>query len=496
MNAAKRLCVKNWSPTRCASTISMLSGPTDVPLLRVSMGEHFKSIKAEFGDSPALISYHQQKRLTYYELDDLSDKMMAGLAAVGVKKGDRVGACFNNTWEFGVTSIGIEKLGAILVSINPALPDNQFKSLLSFATCSTLIISSFLHLPYRPPRSSLPFLKSLANDLQANQLECPEVPSLSRIILVGDKPNERGHRGITDFADLLQYEPIPLPALHPDDVINIQFTSGTTGVAKGAALTHCNILNNGVHIGRRMGLRGGSDKVCIPVPVFHCFGLVLGNGAAWGTGSTVVYPAAAFDAKQTLRCVRDEKCTALHAVPTMFVGMFEEEKEINRGGFESLRTGIAAGSSIPASLMSKIHRKLNLIEQVICYGMTETSPVSAMTQPDDPLVKRLETVGTVMPHVQIKIVDTNDAILPIDKHGEICVAGYLLQKGYWDNPEKTREVMKHDKDGKLWMYTGDEGALDRDGYLRVTGRIKDLIIRYGISKAFPNTPEVVKIFIR
>lgn len=470
--------------SRYSSSLSLLSGPKDQPLIEKPMGEYFKSITSQYGDVEAIVSYHQRKRMTYHELDLESDKVLGGLLHLGVKHGERVGVCSGNTWEFAVFSNAIQKLGAIMVSLNPSLTPHQLTSALNHTTCSTLVITSFLERPNRPKTSSLPFIQSLFTDLQSSRLESELVPTLHKVILMDNifRDDEHGNAnydmpGLTKFEDLSHGNPVPLPKLNIHDVINIQFTSGTTSNPKGASLSHFNLVNNGLHIGQRMNLVGGKDKVCIPVPVFHCFGLVLGNAAAWGTGSTVVYPAEAFNAKQTLRCVREEKCTALHSVPTMFVAMFEEKEEMQRGGFGTLRTGIAAGTNIPANLMAKIHKELNLTEQVISYGMTETSPVSAMTKPDDPLEKRLETVGQLMPHVDVKIVDKDGNILPIGQRGEICTAGYLLQKEYWNDPEMTSDAMRHDENGKRWMHTGDEGCFDNDGYLIVTGRMKDLIIR-------------------
>ncbi|KAI5856474.1 long-chain-fatty-acid-CoA ligase [Tricharina praecox] len=270
--------------------------------------------------------------------------------------------------------------------------------------------------------------------------------------------------------------------LSPDDVVNIQFTSGTTSTPKAACLTHKSILNNGKAIGDRM-LLTPSDIVCCPPPLFHCFGAVLGYLACTTHASAIVFPAECFDPLATLRSVQEEGCTALHGVPTMFISELEllETGKVKYEGFEKLRTGIAAGSSVPLELMKRLHKVLNLTELTICYGMTETSPVSFMTTTTDPMQKRLDSVGRLLPHVSAKIVDPEspNIILPIGQKGELAIAGYNVQKGYWGDPERTAEVMLQDEDGRVWMHTGDEAEMDGEGYIRITGRIKDLIIRGG-----------------
>ena len=276
--------------------------------------------------------------------------------------------------------------------------------------------------------------------------------------------------------------PIPWQTLHPDEVINIQFTSGTTSLPKAACLSHRSILNNGKSIGDRM-LLTERDIVCCPPPLFHCFGCILGYMATATHGSAIVFPAEAFDPYATLKSVQEEKCTALYGVPTMFIADLEllQNGTAPYTGFEYLRTGIAAGSSIPAELMRKLHKVLNLTELTICYGMTETSPVSAMTTTDDPMVKRIDSVGRPMPHVEVKIVNpaNRTKILPIGERGELAVHGYLVMKEYWGAPDRTAEVMIPDDEGKVWMHTGDEAEMDAEGYIKITGRIKDIIIKGG-----------------
>jgi acyl-CoA synthetase (AMP-forming)/AMP-acid ligase II len=277
------------------------------------------------------------------------------------------------------------------------------------------------------------------------------------------------------------------PSLHPDDIINIQFTSGTTSMPKAACLSHRSILNNGYFIGERMGLTP-KDVVCCPPPLFHCFGCILGYMATATHGSAIVFPAEAFNPEATLRAVQEEKATALYGVATMFVAELEliADGTVPYTGFEHLRTGIAAGSSVPSNIMRKLHNTLNLTGLTICYGMTETSPVSCMTTPDDPLEKRLDSVGRLLPHVEARVVSVNDhtQVLPVGEKGELAVSGYLVMKEYWGDKERTEEVRIIEKDPKtgeekVWMHTGDEATMDSEGYVKITGRIKDLIIRGG-----------------
>ncbi|KAL8961145.1 MAG: hypothetical protein Q9193_002263 [Seirophora villosa] len=295
-------------------------------------------------------------------------------------------------------------------------------------------------------------------------------------------------KSLVNYQDILEHGASSTPHLQeqlsPDDIVNIQFTSGTTSMPKAACLSHRSILNNGRSIGDRM-LLTERDIVCCPPPLFHCFGCILGYMATATHGSAIVFPAEAFDPHATLQSVREEKCTALYGVPTMFIAELEllqqPQQQQQQRGFEHLRTGIAAGSSIPAELMRKLHKVLHLTDLTICYGMTETSPVSAMTTTDDPIAKRIDSVGKPLPHVEIKVVDPLDKgrILPVGHRGELAVSGYLVMKKYWAAPEKSAEVMLADDEGKIWMHTGDEASMDSAGYVTITGRIKDMIIRGG-----------------
>lgn len=349
------------------------------------------------------------------------------------------------------------------VPINPSFNETQVVAALSHLETSHMIISTESNLPRKQPRSNKPLLEHLVPDLNSTKLESTVIPTLQKIILVDnstDRTTSIPLKALTPYtsitsANSADQAPLPPQSLHPHDVVNIQFTSGTTAMPKAACLTHRSILNNGSQIGDRMRL-SPADIVCCPPPLFHCFGSVLGYMATATHGSAIVFPTEAFNATATLRAVQEEKCTALYGVPTMFLealGLLESG-EIANEGFEYLRTGIAAGSSIPAELMKKLHKTLNLTELTICYGMTETSPVSAMTTTDDPIEKRINTVGRLMPHVEAKIVHPSDHnnILPIDTRGELAVSGYLLMKEYWGDPDKTALVMLRDKDGKVWMH--------------------------------------------
>lgn len=351
-----------------------------------------------------------------------------------------------------------------------------------------MIIGTETNLPFKPPRSNLPLFQQLIPNLASPKLESPILPSLKHMILVDNSSGRidcTAFRSTIPFRDLLNSPSSGalLPQnLSNTDIVNIQFTSGTTSAPKAACLSHRSILNNGHQIGSRM-LLTSDDIVCCPPPLFHCFGSILGYMATATHGSVIVFPSEAFDPKASLLAVQEEKATALYGVPTMFLAELEllANGTVKYEGFERLRTGIAAGSSIPAEVMRNLHKTLNLTELTICYGMTETSPVSCMTTTDDPMDKRINSVGRLMPHVEAKVVDPVDGerILAIGEKGELAVSGYLVMKGYWDQPEKSSEVMRTDHEGRVWMYTGDEAVMDEEGYISIIGRIKDLIIRGG-----------------
>ena len=373
--------------------------------------------------------------------------------------------------------------------LNPGFSIQQVTAALSHLDASHLIISTETNLPRREPRSNIDLLEHLVPDLHSQKLQSEAVPSLRQIVIVD---NSNGRVDTSALRSTASYQHVlfegrgwgdfPRPTLHPDDIINIQFTSGTTSLPKAACLSHRSILNNGNGIGDRM-LLTENDIVCCPPPLFHCFGCILGYMATATHGSAIVFPAEAFDPYATLKSVQEDKCTALYGVPTMFLAELDmlQNGVVPYAGFEHLRTGIAAGSSIPAELMRKLHKVLNLTELTICYGMTETSPVSCMTTTNDPIEKRIDSVGRLLPHVEAKVLDPLDKtkILPVGQRGELAVSGYLLMHEYWNATERTAECMIPDASGKMWMHTGDEAEMDEEGYVKITGRIKDIIIRGG-----------------
>jgi acyl-CoA synthetase (AMP-forming)/AMP-acid ligase II len=385
--------------------------------------------------------------------------------------------------------------------LNPAFNSPQVVSALSHLETAHLIIGAETSLPYKPPKENVTLLRQIVPDLTLPRIESASVPTLKNIILVDNSSARVDISPLiatTPFSSLLQDHlsqagrvVTPDSPLHVDDIINIQFTSGTTSHPKAACLTHTGILNNGYFIGLRMGLTP-EDVVCCPPPLFHCFGSILGYMATATHGSAILFPSEAFNPLATLLSIQEHQATALYGVATMFVAELEllANKTVPYTGFSHLRTGIAAGSSVPSHLMEKLHKTLNLTGLTICYGMTETSPVSCMTTPDDPLEKRVDSVGRLLPHVEAKIVDVHDRsrIMPLGERGELVVSGYNIMQGYWGDVARTEEVRvvesvppssSSSSGPKVWMHTGDEAEMDSEGYVKITGRIKDLIIRGG-----------------
>jgi acyl-CoA synthetase (AMP-forming)/AMP-acid ligase II len=464
---------------------SHVIGPSFPSLSDHTIGSLIEQAASSYGSLPAVISVHQKTTVTYAELNRISSIVASNLAHVyHIRKGDKVAVCCGNLWEYPVLQVALGRLGAVLVPLNPAFTTKQFISALQGSDTKALIIQSSLSQGRRnPPKDTTELVAEIRK----------EVGTLEHVFVI-PKENEQIDTATNNvkLASGLLKQPTHVFSYfpsHPDEVINMQFTSGTTSMPKISSLTHRNIVNNGLFIGNRMGLSAtrsnhptGQDHVCVPVPMFHCFGLVLSNMASFATGACLVYPSDSFDPVATVTAVREHSCTALHGVPTMFAAELDLEEEIAKGGLQYLRTGIAAGSSVPIEMMKRLSKTFNLDELTICYGMTETSPVSFMSFPNDPVEKRTATVGTIMPHTEAKVVapaDDTMTALPIGTPGEIIVAGYLLQKEYFKDPERTAEAMVVDGEGKRWMRTGDEGVIDAEGFLTVTGRIKDLIIRGG-----------------
>jgi acyl-CoA synthetase (AMP-forming)/AMP-acid ligase II len=470
---------------RTLLTQAKAKGPPEPPLLEETVGENFSRIVSAHGDRTAVVSRHQNTRLTYYQLDIDSNVLAKGLQSLGVKKGDRVCVQLGNNVEFATVTYALFKLGAILVPLNPAFNAAQIISAFNVLSATHLVIGTETNLPYKPPKSNVSLLQSIVPDLSSSTLKTEAIPSLKNIILVENSSGRidpSNLQATTPWSaisrDASTSKATPDSPLSNREIVNIQFTSGTTSAPKAACLSHRSILNNGNQIGDRMLLTPDDTVVC-PPPLFHCFGSILGYMATATHGSAIVFPAETFDPLASLKAVQEEKATALYGVPTMFLAELEliHNGTVPYEGFQHLRTGIAAGSSVPAELMRKLHKVLNLTELTICYGMTETSPVSCMTTTDDPLEKRINTVGRLLPHVEAKVVDPFDhsRILPVGERGELAVHGYLVMKEYWGQPKKTAEAMIPDSEGKVWMHTGDEASMDEEGYVSITGRIKDLI---------------------
>jgi len=456
-------------------TQSYVHGVSMTPLIGETIGAHFDKMAERFADRDALIVRQQNVRWTYRELKDKVDAFAAGLLALGLIPGDRVGIWSPNNAEWVITQFATAKAGLILVNINPAYRLSELDYALNKVGCKTLITAdSFKTSDY------VGMLRELAPEIErsaSGRLQSKRLPALTTLIRVGDDEK----RGFIRFADVLgmggerhRAQLVEIAGkLQFDDPINIQFTSGTTGAPKGATLTHHNILNNGYFIGEAQ-LLSDRDRVCIPVPLYHCFGMVLGNLACITHGAAMVYPSEGFDPLLTLQAVEAERCTALYGVPTMFIAELGHP-EFSRFDLSSLRTGIMAGSPCPIEVMKRCVTEMHMSEVTIAYGMTETSPVSTQTSHDDPLERRVSTVGRVQPHLEVKIVDADGHIVPPGVSGELCTRGYSVMLGYWGDAERTAEAI--DRAG--WMHTGDLATLDEDGYCNIVGRIKDMVIRGG-----------------
>ena len=439
------------------AALSYASGTSSVPLLGDTVGADLDRTVARFADRDALVECRTGRRWTYAQLGAEVDALALGLHAAGVGKGDRVGIWAPNLAEWVLTQYATAKLGAILVNINPAYRVSELEYVLRQAGVRTLVSAT----------------GHKGSDYGA-MIESvrPSCPALRDVLLIGEPEwtalMERGRAA--DPAVLADIA----PTLGADDPINIQYTSGTTGFPKGATLSHHNILNNGFFVGELLRYTE-ADRICVPVPFYHCFGMVMGNLAATSHGACVVIPAPSFEPGATLAAVAAERCTSLYGVPTMFIA------ELNDPGFaehdlSSLRTGIMAGSPCPVAVMEEVVDRMHMPEVTICYGMTETSPVSTQTRGDDALERRVSTVGRVHPHVEVKVVDPATGLtVPRGTPGELCTRGYSVMLGYWDEPDRTAEAI----DRARWMHTGDLAVMDDEGYVAITGRIKDMVIRGG-----------------
>ena len=440
--------------------LSYAKGPTEVPLLETTIGTALRHAASRWADGVALVSRHQGQRWTWAELDLAVDQVATGLLRMGVARGDRVGIWAPNCAEWTLIQFATARIGAVLVTINPAYRVNEVEYALNKVGCSLLVTAvRFKSSDY------VSMLREIGPD---------RLPHLRGIVTIGGDV----HEGFLPWSALVQTPDDAAlraaeNALGADDAINIQFTSGTTGFPKGATLTHRNILNNGYYTAQTIALTP-ADRICIPVPLYHCFGMVLGNLAALTSGAAMVYSGEAFDPQAVLEAVEAEGCTALYGVPTMFIAVLGHPA-LGETDVSTLRTGIMAGSPCPVTVMREVMGRLGMHEVTIGYGMTETSPLTTQTATDDPLEERVGTVGRVHPHAEAKIVGPGGETLPIGEQGEYCSRGYAVMLGYWDDPAKTAEAI----DAEGWMHSGDLATMDAKGYVRITGRIKDMIIRGG-----------------
>jgi fatty-acyl-CoA synthase len=457
------------------TTSSYVHGPSNQPLLGCTIGDHFDEIVRRAPDELAIIARHQNIRWTWTEFKSRVDRLAAGFVALGLQAGERVGIWAPNCWEWAATQFATAKAGLVLVNINPAYRTSELEYALNKVGCAA-IVSAVEH----KSSNYLAMLNQLAPELETCEptaLQTKQLPSLRMVILLG----ETREKGCLRFSDVCQhaedrhFEELAArqKTLQFDDPINIQFTSGTTGAPKGASLSHHNILNNGYFAAEAIRLKRG-DKLCIPVPLYHCFGMVMGNLGCLTHAATMVYAGEAFDPLAVLETVQAERCNALYGVPTMFIAMLTHPR-FNEFDLSSLRTGAMGGAPCPIEVMREVVSKMHMPEVTIAYGMTETSPVSFQSATDDPMERRVSTVGCVQPHIEVKIVDAAGRIVPRGEVGELCTRGYSVMLGYWNDKEGTAKAI----DSAGWMHTGDLATLDEEGYCNISGRIKDMIIRGG-----------------
>jgi fatty-acyl-CoA synthase len=455
--------------------LSHVRGAETPALLTSTIGQALNDAARRWPDHEALVSVHQGVRWSFAELNARAEAFAAGLLALGMAPGDRIGVWSPNKAEWALTQFAAAKAGLILVTVNPAYRLSEVEFTLNKVGVKALVAAeAFKTSEY------VRMIEDLAPEIAASapgELSAARLPHLRIAIKIGGAARP----GWLDFEDV---PPQGRPEHHaalaeigagidPGEATNIQFTSGTTGLPKGATLSHTNILNNGYFVGRAVGLIPG-DRLCIPVPLYHCFGMVMGNLACLTHGAAMIYPSDAFDPVAVLDTVEAEHCTALYGVPTMFIAELGCP-DFDRRDLSTLRTGCMAGSPCPVEVMTKVTQRMNMTGVTIAYGMTETSPVSFQSAQDDPFERRVATVGRVQPHLECKIVDELGDTVPVGQPGELCTRGYSVMLGYWDDPEKTAEVL----DAEGWMHTGDVGVIDAEGYGNIVGRIKDMVIRGG-----------------
>ncbi len=454
--------------------LSYLRGASSPALAYATIPQMLRETVSRFGPRDALIFPEQGVRMSYYDFDRDVDRLASGLLALGLGKGDRLGIWSPNRVEWVLTQFATARIGVVMVNINPAYRLAELEYALNKVGCKALILArSFKTSDYAG------MVRTLAPEMEncrPGRLNAAKLPHLRHVVVMDDDPGP----GAWSFSQLATLggpaQQLRLPeidrTLSPDDAINVQFTSGTTGQPKGATLSHYNIVNNARFVTDRIRL-AEEDRLAIPVPLYHCFGMVMGVLGAISKGAAMVFPGEAFDAAQTLDVLSGERCTGVYGVPTMFVAM-TQELDANPRDLAHLRTGIMAGAPCPVEVMRRVIDDMNMREVTICYGMTETSPVSFQSFVDDPIDKRCETVGRIHPHLEAKITDADGQIVAVGKQGELCTRGYSVMKGYWDDPERTTESIR---DG--WMHTGDLAVFDESGFCTITGRVKDMIIRGG-----------------
>ena len=458
-------------------TLSYVSGTTDEPLRFITIQQQLAKTVGRHGARDAAIFDAENLRLSWYDLQRRTDEMAAGLLALGLRRGNRVGIWAPNRHEWLITQFATARVGLVLVNINPAYRTSELEYALQKVGCRALVLA-------RRYRTSdyLGMLGEIAPEIHlqgaSEVLDSVRLPELKHVVVLGDEPVPPrclSYRRLLALAGPAQRARLDAlsAALDPDDAINIQFTSGTTGAPKGATLSHFNIVNNARYCAKAMAL-GPDDKLCIPVPLYHCFGMVLGVLCCAASGATMVFPGEGFDAGDTLRSIAKNRCTALHGVPTMFGAMLEHP-QFERFDLASLRTGIMAGAPCPIETMKKVIARMHMRQVTIAYGMTETSPISFQSGLDDSLERRVATVGRVQPHLEVKIVDGDGRIVPVGTAGELCTRGYSVMRGYWKDDERTRESI----DAAGWMHSGDLATIDAEGYANIVGRVKDMLIRGG-----------------
>jgi fatty-acyl-CoA synthase len=455
--------------------LSYVHGASSKPLIGKTIGQLFDETCAQHAQREALVVRHQNLRFTYGELREQVDRLACSFLRLGLRVGDRVGIWSQNNAEWALTQFATAKAGLVLVNINPAYRRTEIEYALNKVGCRALILS-----PRFKTSDYLEILGSLAPELAhatPGRLEAAALPQLQIVIRMGAGETP----GMLAFDDLLvpasEAERAALQALGErlqfDDPINIQFTSGTTGLPKGATLSHHNILNNGFFVAEAIRLQPG-ERMAIPVPLYHCFGMVMGNLGCVTHGATMIYPSEGFEPRATLQAMAEERCSVMYGVPTMFIAVLDHP-EFDQFDLSGLRTGIMAGSPCPIEVMKRVISQMHMAEVTIAYGMTETSPVSFQSGTDDSVERRVSTVGRIHPHVEVKIVDPEGRMVPCGQPGELCTRGYSVMLGYWDDPAKTREAV----DQAGWMHTGDLATLDEEGFCNIVGRIKDMVIHGG-----------------